>query len=63
MASEVTVESLQLLLTEKDTTIEAIKSKAKSYVEKLRGDHAEASEALKLEQAVKQQLQVCYTQR
>lgn len=54
-ATESSVESLQLLLAERDTTIATIKERTKTFVEKLKSDHGEA---LVLEQTSRQQLQV-----
>lgn len=52
---ENSVESLQLLVSERDATIALLKSRATSYVEKLKAEHAES---LTQEQTARQQLQV-----
>ena len=53
--ADCTIESLQLLLTEKDATIAKLKSRATTYVEQLKADHAEL---LLKETTARQNLQV-----
>ena len=53
--ADCTIESLQLLLGEKDATIDKLKSRATAYVEKLKADHAEL---LLKETTARQNLQV-----
>ena len=53
--ADCTVESLQLLLSEKDATIAKLKSRATTYVEQLKADHAEI---LLKETTARQNLQV-----
>ena len=49
------IESLHILLAERDATIATIKEKTRAFVEKLKTDHAEA---LVQEQTSRQQFQV-----
>ena len=49
------IESLQKLLAERDATIATIKEKTRTFVEKMKTDHAEA---LVQEQTSRQQVQV-----
>lgn len=53
--ADCTIESLQLLVGEKDATIEKLKTRATAYVEKLKADHAEL---LLKETTARQNLQV-----
>lgn len=52
---ENSIESLQLLVNERDATIALLKSRATSYVEKLKAEH---TDSLTQEQTARQQLQV-----
>ena len=53
--ADCTIESLQLQLSERDATIAKLKSRATTYVEQLKADHAEL---LLKETTARQNLQV-----
>jgi hypothetical protein len=57
MATQDSVEALQLLVADKDNTITVLKERTKVYVEKMKADHAQA---LEQETLLKQQAQVIY---